>query len=111
MSGGYVIGLVLLSMAWLFFVAGAALNFRVWRLSLKAKEGHRVPSGIPFLPGVVGSIAAFLTLPLLAKHAQLELPWPWFWILLPLFLDVYCLGGIVLSLLGPTHGTKDDGFP
>ena len=111
MSGGYLIGLVLLSMAWLFFIAGAALNFQVWRRSLMAKAGDRVPSGIPFIPGVVGSVAAFLTIPQLAQQVQLELPWPWLWILLPLFLDVYCLGGIVLSVIGPARGTKDDGSP
>ena len=88
-------GLTLLSMAWLFFVGGAVTNFSVLRAVMKAKPGERVPSGIPFLPGAVGSVAAFFTLPALA-HYGFEVAWPWLWILLPLALDVYCLGWIFL---------------
>jgi hypothetical protein len=93
MTGGSMVGLVLLSMAWLFFAGGAVTNFSVLRMTRRAKEGERVPSGIPFIPGVAGSLAAFFTLPALAQYG-IDVPWPWLWILLPLVLDVYCLGWI-----------------
>jgi hypothetical protein len=99
MSGGFWVGLILLSMGWLFFALGAAMNFHCWRKALAAREGERVPSGVPFLPGVAGSLSAFFTLPALASLGY-ELVWPWLWILAPLFLDVYCLGRFVLALLG-----------
>jgi hypothetical protein len=67
MGGGDYLELVLISMGWLFFIAGLALGLR-------------------FLPGVVGSIAAFFSLPALARYG-IEVPWPWLWILLPLALD------------------------
>jgi hypothetical protein len=103
MSGGFWIGVILLSMGWLFFLLGAAMNFHVWRRALAAREGEPVPSGVPFLPGVAGSLAMFFTVPAMAQLGH-ELPWPWLWILAPLFLDVYCLGGFVLALLGFTRG-------
>ncbi|MGH8704714.1 MAG: hypothetical protein ACREUO_04750 [Burkholderiales bacterium] len=99
MSGGGLLGLILLSMGWLFFVLGATLNFQVWRRARAARDGESVPSGAPILPGVAGSLAAFFTIPSLAE-AGFEVPWPWLWIMLPLFLDVYCLGGLVLAPLG-----------
>ena len=92
-----MVGLVLLSMAWLFFAGGAVMNFSVLRMAMKAREGERVPSGIPFLPGVAGSLAAFFTVPALAGYG-VEVPWPWLWILLPLFLDVYCVGWIFIFI-------------
>jgi hypothetical protein len=95
MTGGSMVGLILLSMAWLFFAGGAVTNFSVLLMAMRAKEGERVPSGMPFIPGVVGSLAAFFTLPALAQHG-VDAPWPWLWVLLPLFLDVYCLGWIFL---------------
>src|SRR5262245_32799213 len=91
MTGGSLVGLILLSMAWLFFAFGAVMNFSVARHRLKLREGEAVPSGVPFLPGVAGSLAAFFTFPALAAY-DVHVPWPWLWILLPLFLDVYCLG-------------------
>jgi uncharacterized membrane protein YhaH (DUF805 family) len=97
MTGGSLVGLILLSMAWLFFAGGAVTNFSVLRAALRAKEGERVPSGIPFLPGVVGSLAAFFTLPALAARG-IDAPWPWLWILLPLFADVYCVGWVFLVI-------------
>ena len=93
MTGGSLVGLILLSMAWLFFAAGSVMNFSVMRMARRAKEGEPVPSGILVIPGVAGSLAAFFTLPALARYG-IEAPWPWLWILLPLFLDVYCLGWI-----------------
>ena len=98
MTGGSLVGLTLLSMAWLFFAGGAVMNFSVLRSAAQAKPGERTPSGIPLIPGVVGSLAAFFTVPALARHG-VELSWPWLWILLPLFLDVYCLGWIALFLV------------
>jgi hypothetical protein len=102
MSGGFRIGVMLLSMGWLFFAFGAAMNFYAWRQALVAREGERTPSGVPFLPGVAGSLSMFFTLPALARFGY-ELSWPWLWILAPLFLDVYCLGGFVLALFGFTR--------
>lgn len=67
MTGTAYLEIVLISMGWLFFAAGLA-------------------AGLRFLPGAVGSIAAFFSLPALARHG-VELPWPWLWILLPLALD------------------------
>ena len=95
MTGGSLVGLILLSMAWLFFAGGSVMNFSVLRAAMKAKPGDRVPSGMPFIPGVVGSLAAFFTIPALAPYG-VEVSWPWLWILLPLLLDVYCLGWIFL---------------
>jgi hypothetical protein len=70
-------------MAWLFFVLGAAINLQAFR------KGRR---GIPLLPGVVGSLAAFFTV------AVVHPPWPWLWIVMPLFLDVNCVPRFVLVL-------------
>ena len=67
MSGGGYLELVLISMGWLFFFAGLGLGLR-------------------FLPGAAGSLAAFFSVPALARHG-VEVPWPWLWILLPLALD------------------------
>jgi hypothetical protein len=106
MTGGSLVGLILLSMAWLFFVLGAVTNFSVLRISAKAKAGDSLPSGVPFIPGVAGSLAAFFTLPALAVYG-IEVPWPWLWILLPLFLDVYCLGWVFLFVF--FRGRKDSG--
>jgi len=99
MNGTALLALILLSMAWLLFVFGAALNLRTWRAARRAKQGELVPAGIPFLPGAVGSLAAFFSVSALIKFGH-DVPWPWLWVLLPLFLDAYGLGGIVLALLG-----------
>jgi hypothetical protein len=93
MTGGSLVVLILLSMAWLFFAGGSVNNFSVLRAAMKANPGDTVPSGIPFVPGIVGSVAAFFTIPALAPYG-VEVSWPWLWILLPLVLDVYCLGWI-----------------
>jgi hypothetical protein len=67
MSGMQFLGLILVSMGWFAFLAGLALGLRL-------------------LPGIVGSVTVFFTLPLLARHG-IEVPWPWLWILLPLLID------------------------
>ena len=84
MSGSALLGLILVSMAWLFFLAGLAINYQALR---------RSRPGIPLLPGMVGSMAAFFSV------AALNAPWPWLWILLPLALDPYCLAGLIAMLL------------
>jgi hypothetical protein len=99
MTGGNLIGLILLSMGWLFFLGGLALNVQVLRRALRAKPGESVPSGLGFLPGVVGSLTVFFSIPALAGFG-VEVPWPWLWILLPLALDPYCLGGLFLMAFG-----------
>jgi len=78
MTGAALLGLILLSMGWLFFVGGLAANYQALRV-----RGKR---GLGPLPGVVGSLTVFLTLPALRKYG-IEMPWPWLWILLPLALD------------------------
>jgi hypothetical protein len=70
-------------MGWLFFVLGAAIN-------LQAKRKGR--KGLPMLPGLVGSLAAVFTV------AMVQPPWPWLWILTPLFLDVDCVPRLLLVL-------------
>lgn len=100
MTGFSLLGLVLLSMAWLFFIGGAALNFQAWRTARRARRGSATPAGgIPFLPGVVGSLASFFTVGWALTRGY-ALHWPWLWIALPLVLDVYCAGGLLLALLG-----------
>jgi hypothetical protein len=98
MTGGELLGLILISMAWLFFIAGLVANYGVLRRSRKAKAGEPVPSGLGFVPGVVGSLAVFFTLPAVAKYG-FDAPWPWLWIALPLLVDPYCVPGLVLLLL------------
>ncbi len=67
MSGTGFLELILLSMGWFAFLAGLAIGLRM-------------------LPGIIGSVTAFFTLPMLARHG-VEMPWPWLWILLPLVVD------------------------
>jgi hypothetical protein len=97
MTGGGLLGLILVSMGWLLFLGGLATNYCVLRRQLRAKEGEAVPSGMGFIPGVVGSVTVFFTLPALAGLG-VHVPWPWLWIALPLFLDPYCLPGLLLLL-------------
>lgn len=80
MTGSTLFGLVLLSMAWLFFLFGLAARFRLLKLDLRLGP----------LVGVVGSLAVFFTIPALARYG-IAVPWPWLWILLPLALDQYGL--------------------
>ncbi|MGW8270531.1 MAG: hypothetical protein ACWGNS_08750 [Burkholderiales bacterium] len=104
MSGAYLLGLIGISMASLFAVAGLVINFQVWRAARRAKAGERVASGIPILPGVVGSVTLFFLIPQLKARFGIELPWPFFWILLPLVLDLQGLGGWLLALVGLRGG-------
>lgn len=90
---------VIIIVGWIVFIFGSAANFRAWKRGLQAKAGERLPSGIPIVPGIAGAIAVFFTLPLLAQRG-FHAPWPRVWIVLPLFLDVYCLGGLMLALVG-----------
>ena len=78
MSGGALLALILISMGWLFFLAGLAANSHARRKKTRARLG--------FAPGVVGSITAFFTIPALAKYG-VEVPWPWLWIVLPLLIE------------------------
>ncbi|MEJ2174062.1 MAG: hypothetical protein P8Y76_03915 [bacterium] len=109
MSGGYLLGLIGFSMASLFAIAGLVINLQVWRAARRARAGERVPSGIPILPGVVGSVTLFLLIPQLRTRFGFELPWPFFWILLPLVLDLQGLGGILLALAGVRSKPRRDG--
>jgi len=97
MTGGALLGLILISMGWLLFLGGLATNYYVLRRQFKAKEGDARPSGMGFLPGVVGSLTVFFTIPALTAFGW-DVPWPWLWIALPLFLDPYCLPGLWLLL-------------
>lgn len=98
MTGGGLLELVLLSMGWLFFVAGLIAHYKILRQSLKTKPAERVPSNMGFVPAVVGSVTIFFTIPAAAKYG-IDVPWPWLWILLPLVLDPYALGGLVVLVL------------
>jgi hypothetical protein len=95
MTGGGLLELILLSMAWLFFLGGLAANYLALAKSLKGKPGA---SGLGFIPGIAGSITVFFSIPALASYG-VDVPWPWLWILLPLLIDPYCVGGLVLLLL------------
>src|SRR3954471_16932638 len=98
MTGGGLLELILLSMGWLFFLAGLVAHYQILRQSLRTKPAERLPSNMGFIPGVVGSISVFFTLPAVAKYG-VDVPWPWLWILLPLVVDPYCIGGLVLLAL------------
>jgi hypothetical protein len=93
MTGGALLRLILLSMGWLFFLAGLAVHCRMLMSSLKAARRER-PSSLSFLPGVVGSVTALFTFNTLAGYG-VEVAWPWLWILLPLVIDPYCVGGLL----------------
>ena len=75
MTGGALLGLVLLSMAWLYAVLGLGFNW----YALAKKQ----PRPLALIPGVAASLAVFFSIP------AVDLPWPWLWILLPLALDPY----------------------
>ena len=83
MSGSALLGLIAVSMAWLFFVWGAVINLQALRTGRDA---------IPVLPGIAGSLAAFFTV------AWLQPPWPWLWIVAPLLLDAGCALRLVFVL-------------
>jgi hypothetical protein len=65
-------------------VFGCVINLQALRKGRK---------GIPVLPGLVGSAAAFFTV------ALIQPPWPWLWIVMPLLLDVHCVGALALVLV------------
>lgn len=97
MTGGSFLALILISMGWLLFLGGLATNYYVLRRQLKAREGEATPSGMGFVPGVVGSVTVFFSVPALAGLG-VDVPWPWLWIALPLVLDPYCVPGLLLLL-------------
>ena len=84
MTGGALLGLILISMGWLFFLAGLAVNCRS-------------RTGIPLLPGLVGSATVFFSIPPLIQRG-VDIPWPWLWILLPLVLDPGCVPRLLRRL-------------
>ena len=49
---------------------------------------------------LLGAGLVWMMLPMISKISGAEVPWPWAWVALPLFLDVYCLGAFVLALFG-----------
>jgi hypothetical protein len=106
MSGGFLLGLIGVSMASLFAIAGLLMNFQVWRAARRAKPGERVASAIPILPGVAGSVSVFFLIPQLGTRLGIDVPWPFFWILLPLVLDLQGLGGLLLALAGFGRAAK-----
>ena len=79
-------------------LVGAGGSFHAWRRCRTALAGTRY-GGIPLLPGLIGSVAAFFSVGALLKGGW-HVEWPWLWILLPLFLDGGCLGRYLLALLG-----------
>lgn len=97
--------LILLAIAWLFFIGGLVVHYQLLWRSRKAKEGEEVPSNLGFLPGLVGALAVFFTIPELARYG-IEVPWPWLWIVLPLLIDPFGLGMFVLVLAGRLRGSR-----
>ena len=85
MTGGSLLGLILLSMAWCFYLFGLAFHVQIARKRLKGKG---MDKGMGFAPAVTGSLAVFFTIPALASRG-VDVPWPWLWILLPLAVDPY----------------------
>jgi hypothetical protein len=74
MTGGGLLGLILLSMGWLFSLGGLALNFADRRRPLR------------YWPGLAGSLTVLFTLPVFPELG-VEVVWPWLWVLLPFVLD------------------------
>lgn len=97
-TGIALFGLILLSMGWLFFVAGLAANYHALIKAFKSPAGTRRSWALGPLPGVVGSITVFWSVAALLKWGA-AIPWPWLWILLPLIVDPYCAAGLVLLVL------------
>ena len=87
-TGTGLLALLLVSMGWLFFLAGLATNYAAAR---------RSRPGIPLLPGLIGSVPVFFSLPPLIQRG-VDVPWPWLWILLPLVLDPGCVPGLLRRL-------------
>ena len=83
-----------------FIIMGMVMNAQVWWIALHAKEGDQIPSGVTFIFGLLGAGLVWMMLPMISKISGAEVPWPWAWVALPLFLDVYCLGALVLALFG-----------
>lgn len=98
MTGVALLGLILLSMAWLFFLAALTVNYVVLVRWLRAKPGGRVPASLGFVPGLAGSLAMVFSLPAL-KRLGVELSWPWVWVVLPLLIDPYCIPLLALLLI------------
>jgi hypothetical protein len=97
-TGNALLGLILLSMGWLFFLGGLLANYRAFSKAFKSPPGAPRPRAFGPLPGVVGSITVFWSVAALLKSG-VAIAWPWFWIVLPLAIDPYCAGGLVLLLL------------
>jgi hypothetical protein len=74
MTGMDLLGLVLLSMGWLFSLGALAFNLADRRRPLR------------YWPGVAGSLTVLVTLPMFPARG-VEIAWPWFWVLLPFVLD------------------------
>lgn len=96
MTGWTLLGLTLISMGWLFFVFGLALNVSAWRRLRKAAPGARF-GGVVLLPGVIGSVTTFFSVGALLVRGW-HVPWPWLWILLPFVVDPGCLALALLVL-------------
>ena len=77
MTGGALLGLVLLSMGWLFFLGGLALNIHA------ARKRQR---GLRFVPAAVGSVTVYFSVAALVRLG-VDVPWPWLWILMALALE------------------------
>ena len=105
MSAVSIAGLVLLGLAWLFFLYALVLHYALFWKAMKAGDSEYVPSSLGFIPGIVGALAVAFTLPQLAAHG-IDAPWPWLWIALPLAIDPYCLPALILLLAKAVAGTR-----
>jgi hypothetical protein len=97
MTGAALLGLALLSMGWLFFLGGLAANYSALIKAFKSPAGAPARAFGP-LPGVIGSITVFWSVAALVKSGVV-IPWAWLWILLPLVIDPFCAGALVLRVL------------
>jgi len=90
---------ILIVLAWLFFILGSIANLQiVWSL-FKANKGQHTSSMVPLVPGLVGSLAVYFTLPQLSRWGY-EASSPLLWIFLPLILDIGTLPYFVLACFG-----------
>jgi hypothetical protein len=103
MSGFSYGGLILISMLCLFFVGGMIVNWGAFWQQTHRKEGERAWSSIGPIPGIAGSIFMFFGVGAAMKLGY-DIPWPWLWILLPLFLDPFCLGWVLLIAFAAVFG-------
>jgi hypothetical protein len=97
MTGMDLLGLILLSMAWLFSLGALAFNLADRRRPLR------------YWPGVAGSLTVLFTLPAFPARG-VEVAWPWLWVLLPFVLDPGSLPMIATTAFHRLRGKSTPPF-